>query len=63
MRDQAGWPLPKALASATLNPARLVGLDDRGEIAPGKRADYVRVRESRGVPVPMETCREGKRIA
>ena len=63
LRDQAGWPLPKALATATLNPARLVALDDRGEIAIGKRADYIRVRESLGVPVPMETWREGKRIA
>ena len=63
LRDRAGWSLAKAIATATLNPARLVGLDDRGEIAPGKRADYVRVRESRGVPVPMETRREGKRIA
>ncbi|MEO8005420.1 MAG: alpha-D-ribose 1-methylphosphonate 5-triphosphate diphosphatase [Betaproteobacteria bacterium] len=63
LRDQADWSLPKALATATLNPARLVSLDDRGEIAVGKRADYVRVRESLGVPVPMETWREGKRIA
>jgi alpha-D-ribose 1-methylphosphonate 5-triphosphate diphosphatase len=63
LRDRAGWSLARAIATATLNPARLVGLDDRGEIAPGKRADYVRVRESRGVPVPMETRREGKRIA
>ncbi len=63
LRDQAGWPLPKALATATLNPARLVALEDRGEIAVGKRADYIRVRESLGVPVPMETWREGKRIA
>jgi len=58
-----GRALPKAVATATLNPAHLVGLDDRGEIAPGKRADYVRVRESRGVPVPLETWRDGKRIA
>lgn len=63
LRDQAGWSLANAIATATLNPARLIGLDDRGEITPGKRADYVRVRESGGVPVPMETRREGKRIA
>jgi alpha-D-ribose 1-methylphosphonate 5-triphosphate diphosphatase len=63
LREQAGWSLPKAIATATRNPAHLVGLDDRGEIAAGKRADYVRVRESRGVPVPLETRREGKRIA
>jgi len=63
LRDQAGWSLPKALATTTRNPAQLVGLDDRGEIAVGKRADYVRVRESLGVPVPMETWREGRRVA
>ncbi|HEX4987121.1 MAG TPA: alpha-D-ribose 1-methylphosphonate 5-triphosphate diphosphatase [Burkholderiales bacterium] len=63
LRDEAGWGLPKALATTTRNPARLVGLDDRGEIAPGRRADYVRVRETRGVPVPLETYREGRRIA
>ncbi|HVY06855.1 MAG TPA: alpha-D-ribose 1-methylphosphonate 5-triphosphate diphosphatase [Burkholderiales bacterium] len=63
LRDNAGWSLPKALATTTRNPARLVGLDDRGEVAPGKRADYVRVRESLGVPVPLETRREGRRIA
>jgi alpha-D-ribose 1-methylphosphonate 5-triphosphate diphosphatase len=47
----------------------MVGLTDRGEIAPGKRADFVRVRETRvsgegpTVPVPLATWREGRRIA
>jgi len=63
LRDEAGWSLPKAARTATLNPAHLVGLDDRGEIAPDKRADFVRVRELKGVPVPMMTWREGRRIA
>jgi alpha-D-ribose 1-methylphosphonate 5-triphosphate diphosphatase len=63
LRDEAGWSLPKAARTATLNPAQLVGLDDRGEIAPDKRADFVRVRELKGVPVPMMTWREGRRIA
>jgi len=63
LRDEAGWTLPKAARTATLNPAHLVGLDDRGEIAQGKRADFVRVRELDGVPVPMMTWREGRRIA
>jgi len=63
LRDEAGWTLPKAARTASLNPARLVGLDDRGEIASGKRADFVRVRELNGVPVPMMTWREGRRIA
>jgi alpha-D-ribose 1-methylphosphonate 5-triphosphate diphosphatase len=63
LRDQAGWPLAKAVRAITLTPARLVELHDRGEIAVGKRADFVRVRELQGVPVPMMTWREGTRIA
>ena len=69
LRDLADWALPKAIATTTLNPARMVGLTDRGEIAPGKRADFVRVRETRAagypgaVPVPLATWREGRRIA
>ena len=63
LRDLAGWPLAKAVRAVTLAPAQLVQLDDRGEIAPGKRADFVRVRELDGVPVPMMTWREGARTA
>lgn len=63
LRDRADWALPKAVRAASLNPARLVGLDDRGEIVAGKRADFVRVRELNGVPVSMATWREGRRIA
>jgi alpha-D-ribose 1-methylphosphonate 5-triphosphate diphosphatase len=44
-------------------PARLLGLADRGAIAIGKRADFVRVRETQGVPVPLATWRRGMRIA
>ena len=63
LRDLAGWPLAKAVRAVSLAPARFVQLVDRGEIAPGKRADFVRVRELEGVPVPMMTWREGARIA
>ena len=63
LRELAGWSLARAVRAVTLTPARLVQLDDRGEIAPGKRADFVRVRELEGVPVPMMTWREGARIA
>jgi alpha-D-ribose 1-methylphosphonate 5-triphosphate diphosphatase len=38
-----GLDLSRALATVTANPAKAAGLDDRGEIAPGKRADLVRV--------------------
>jgi len=33
--------LRDAITMASTNPARLYGLDDRGEIAPGKRADLI----------------------
>jgi alpha-D-ribose 1-methylphosphonate 5-triphosphate diphosphatase len=63
LRDHAGWQLAKAIGTVSADPARLVGLSDRGEIAAGKRADFLRVRETQGVPVPLATWREGVRIA
>ena len=57
-----GMTLPEAAATATANPARAVGLEDRGEIAAGKRADFVRVREIEGVAVVRGTWREGLRV-
>lgn len=51
LRDQLGWTMPQAVATVTRNPARAIGLHDRGEIAPGKRADFIRVREVGGMPV------------
>ncbi|MGQ2905720.1 MAG: alpha-D-ribose 1-methylphosphonate 5-triphosphate diphosphatase [Neoaquamicrobium sediminum] len=55
--------LPKALALVTRRPAETVGLSDRGEIAPGKRADLLRVRWHGGVPVVRGVWREGRRVA
>lgn len=63
LQERAGWSLPRAVATASLNPARMVGLDDRGAIAIGQRADLVRVRVLDGVPVPLATWRAGNRIA
>lgn len=37
----AGIPLEAALSAASTNPARLLGLQDRGVIQPGRRADLV----------------------
>jgi N-acetylglucosamine-6-phosphate deacetylase len=37
----AGWDLPSALRLATLNPARVAGLEGRGSLAPGCQADLV----------------------
>ena len=57
-----GFDLPAATALASRNPARAVGLDDRGEIAVGKRADLLRVRVAEGIPVVRSVWREGERI-
>jgi alpha-D-ribose 1-methylphosphonate 5-triphosphate diphosphatase len=54
--------LPQAVAMVSRNPARAVGLDDRGEIAPGQRADLVRVRLMDGLPVVREVYRQGERV-
>ncbi|MDF5757068.1 alpha-D-ribose 1-methylphosphonate 5-triphosphate diphosphatase [Spongiactinospora sp. TRM90649] len=43
-------PLPRAVALVTSGPARVAGLDDRGFIAPGARADLVAVTISGGWP-------------
>lgn len=58
-----GFGLPKALALVTGNPARAAGLDDRGEIAVGKRADLVRVQVIRGAPVVRAVWRQGVRVS
>jgi N-acetylglucosamine-6-phosphate deacetylase len=36
-----GWSLPQAIRLATLNPARVLGRNDIGIIAPGAKADFV----------------------
>ncbi len=61
--EMDGLSLPKALAMVTSTPARTVGLDDRGRIAAGLRADLVRVRHTEGVPVVRSVWREGQRVA
>lgn len=60
--EKAGWTLPRAIASVSAEPARTVGLHDRGAIAPGLRADFVRVRMHDALPVPRATWRAGERV-
>lgn len=55
--------LPSAIAMVTANPARQVGLEDRGRIAMGLRADLVRLRRNDEVPVVRTVWREGRRVA
>jgi alpha-D-ribose 1-methylphosphonate 5-triphosphate diphosphatase len=66
--------LPEASRLISANPARAVGLDDRGVIAVGRRADLIRVhaydaapadQHPVGAPVPIVrgVWREGRRVA
>jgi alpha-D-ribose 1-methylphosphonate 5-triphosphate diphosphatase len=58
------WPMARAIATVTGNPARATGLDDRGCIEPGLRADLVRVAWQPGNwPRPLEVYRQGMRVA
>lgn len=55
--------LPGAIRLVTKAPADATGLQDRGEIALGKRADLVRVTLHDGEPVVRAVWREGRRVA
>lgn len=55
-------PLHEALSTVTSTPARLLKLNDRGELAVGKRADIVRVKTVDSVPVVRSVWRGGKRL-
>jgi len=58
------WPLPRAMATVSAHPAQATGLVDRGAIAPGLRADLLRIVWQQGQwPRPLETYVKGQRIA
>ena len=58
-----GVDLATAVRTVTKTPAEAVGLCDRGEITPGRRADLIRVRSFGSVPVVRSVWREGRRVA
>jgi alpha-D-ribose 1-methylphosphonate 5-triphosphate diphosphatase len=60
--EKAGWTLPRAMSTVSAEPARTAGLNDRGAIEPGLRADFVRVTMLGALPVPRATYRGGVRI-
>jgi alpha-D-ribose 1-methylphosphonate 5-triphosphate diphosphatase len=62
MAQRLGIPLHEALATVTANPARALGLTDRGELLPGRRADFTRVRMVDDVPVVVAVWREGRQV-
>lgn len=43
--------LPQAMQFVTKRPAEAAGFQDRGEVAIGKRADFVQVRVEDGIPI------------
>jgi alpha-D-ribose 1-methylphosphonate 5-triphosphate diphosphatase len=55
--------LPQAVSLVTDLPAWISGLDDRGRLEPGQRADLVRVRLHDGLPVVRQVWRVGERVA
>ena len=61
--QESGFSLPRAVATVTSTPARMIGLHDRGEIAAGLRADFIRVRMFDGLPVVLASWKAGQRVA
>lgn len=59
---EGGFELPQAVGTVTRNPARSLGLSDRGEIAPGLRGDLVQVRLADTQPVVRAVWRSGVRV-
>ncbi|MBI5256876.1 MAG: alpha-D-ribose 1-methylphosphonate 5-triphosphate diphosphatase [Burkholderiales bacterium] len=62
LMHEAGHTAPEAVAVVSRRPALACGLADRGAIAPGLRADLIRVREVDGAPVVREAWREARRV-
>lgn len=62
-REPFGWGLPAAFAAVCAAPAKAAGLNDRGEIAVGKRADLIRIRLAGGLPVVRGVWVAGRRAA
>ncbi|OHX14611.1 phosphonate metabolism protein PhnM [Chromobacterium sphagni] len=62
LEREAGWSLDHAIATVTVNPARAVGLHDRGRIAVGQRADLVEARLHGDVPLVRQVWKAGRRV-
>lgn len=61
--EVASVSLAEAVAMVSANPAREVGMNDRGSLRPGLRADLSRVRHNPGdVPVVRMVMRQGVRV-
>ncbi len=54
--------LPRAVATVTRNPAKAVGLDDRGSLNVGRRGDVLRVRLMGQTPVLRGVWSQGNKV-
>ncbi len=54
--------LPRAIATVSANPAKAVGLSDRGRIAPELHADLVRIARIEGTPVVRGVWSHGRQV-
>lgn len=62
LHAEVDLPLHESTALVTANPARALGLADRGRIEPGLRADLVRVHIDRDLPIIRRVWRDGERV-
>jgi alpha-D-ribose 1-methylphosphonate 5-triphosphate diphosphatase len=62
LHQRHGYTLPRAVATVTATPARLVGFQDRGRLAEGLRADLIRVGFEGDLPIVKAVWREGVRL-
>ena len=56
------YDLSKSINTVSLNPAKTVGLNDRGQIAIGKRADLLQVNVVNSMPIVNKVWAEGERV-
>jgi alpha-D-ribose 1-methylphosphonate 5-triphosphate diphosphatase len=61
--DVEAISLPKAIATVTSTPANAIGLNDRGSLERGQRADLIQVKLVGNVPIVRGVWREGRRVA
>jgi alpha-D-ribose 1-methylphosphonate 5-triphosphate diphosphatase len=61
LHQKEGLSVSKAINLVSRNPARMIGFDDRGEIATGLRGDFLRVRVVDDIPIVMQVWKAGCR--
>ena len=60
--QELDYTLPHALRMITETPAKALGLDDRGVLDTGRKADLVRVRMVEDLPVVISVWKDGRQV-